>query len=132
MIDIQRNFDKNIKVWQNICQSKGEILMKEESENYDFKKILKEQFETAFMVASANMFMNIVDFREWNRYCHSLMNALKSGVVSKQDIKTFAHSLRDASVITITIPEHEEYLKNLKVLDLLIDTINLEQGQTKR
>ena len=110
----------------------GGNFMKEESENYDFKKILKEQFETAFMVASANMFMNIVDFREWNRYCHSLMNALKSGVVSKQDIKTFAHSLRDASVITITIPEHEEYLKNLKVLDLLIDTINLEQGQTKR
>ena len=106
--------------------------MKEESENYDFKKILKEQFETAFMVASANMFINTVDFREWNRYCHSLMNALKSGVVSKQDIKTFAHSLRGASVITITIPEHEEYLKNLKVLDLLIDTINLEQGQTKR
>ncbi len=56
----------------------------------------------------------------------------ESIVVSKQDIKMFAVNLRGASVITITIPEHEEYLKNLKVLDLLIDTINLEQGQTKR
>ena len=56
----------------------------------------------------------------------------ESIVVSKQDIKIFAVNLRGASVITITIPEYEVYLKNLKVLDLLIDTINLEQGQTKR
>ena len=32
----------------------------------------------------------------------------------------------------ITIPEHEEYLRNIKVLDLLIDTMNLEQGQARR
>ncbi len=106
--------------------------MKEQFESYDFKKDLKQQFEIVFMRASINMFMNNVDFSEWNRYCRSLMNALKSGVVSKHDIKAFAIKLRGASVITITIPEREEYLKKLKVLDKVIDTINLEQKQTRR
>ena len=32
----------------------------------------------------------------------------------------------------ITIPEHEEYLKNQKVLNGIIDKINLEQGQARR
>lgn len=40
---------------------------------------LKDQFETGFMIASANMFMNNIDFREWNQYCHMLMKAVKSG-----------------------------------------------------
>lgn len=93
---------------------------------------LKDQFETGFMIASANMFMNNIDFREWNQYCHMLMKAVKSGVVKLQDIRIFALNLCLASVITITIHEHEEYLRNIKVLDLLIDTINREQGQSRK
>lgn len=30
----------------------------------ELKDVLKEQFETGFMIASANMFMNNLDFRE--------------------------------------------------------------------
>ena len=98
----------------------------------ELKDVLKEQFETGFMIAYANMFMNNLDFREWNQYCHMLMKAVKSGVVKPQDIRTFALNLCLASVITITIYEHEEYLKNQKVLNGVIDTINLEQGQARR
>ena len=98
----------------------------------DLKIMLRRQFKEKFELATYEITMMNIDFKEWDRYCILLMDALKSGVVSKQDIVAFARNLRSASVMTITIPEHEEYLRSIKVLDLLIDTINREQGQSRR
>lgn len=96
------------------------------------KAILRTQFKKKFELATYEMTMMKIYFKNWVSYCTLLMEAVNSGVVSKHDIKTFAHSLRGASVRTITIPEHKEYLRIIKELDLLIDTINHEQGQTRR
>ena len=106
--------------------------MKDESKASNLNADLKEQFEIEFMMAYANMFMNSVDFKDWNRYCHTLLRAMKSGVVGQKDIRTFALNLSLASVITITPSEHEVYLKNLEVLNKVIDTVNFEQGQARR
>ena len=78
------------------------------------------------------MTMISIYFGRWDSYCTLLMDAVNSGVVSLQDIVQFAHNLRSASVKTITIPEHEEYLRSIIVLDLLIDTISREQDQVRR
>lgn len=97
-----------------------------------FASLLQEQFKNEFEDASYSMAMMNISFKEWNRYYDILMRAIKYEVAKLQDIVAFARNLRSASVMTITIPEHEEYLKSIKVLDLLIDTINLEQGQARR
>ena len=98
----------------------------------DLKTMLRRQFKEKFELATHEITMLNIDFKQWDRYYILLMDAIKSGVVSKQDIVVFARNLRSASVITITIPEHEEYLKNQKVLNGIIDKINLEQGQARR
>lgn len=98
----------------------------------DLKAMLKRQFKEKFELATYEMTMMNIDFKQWDRYCTLLMKAVESRVVSKLDIVAFARNLRSASVKTITISEHEEYLRSIKVLDLLIDTINLEQGQARR
>ena len=98
----------------------------------DLKAMLRTQFKKKFELAIYEMTMMNIDFRKWDEYCTLLMKAVKSGVVSKQDIVAFARNLKSASVKTITIPEHEEYLRSIKVLDLLIDTINREQGQSRK
>ena len=98
----------------------------------DLKTMLRRQFKEKFELATYEITMMNIDFKEWDEYCTLLMKAAESGVVSKQDIVAFARNLRSASVMTITIPEHEEYLKSIKVLDLLIDTINREQGQSRK
>ena len=98
----------------------------------DLKAMLRMQFKKKFELAIYEMTMMNIDFKERDEYCTLLMKAVKSGVVSKQDIVAFARNLKSASVKTITIPEHEEYLRSIKVLDLLIDTINREQGQSRK
>ena len=103
-----------------------------ETPELDLKTMLRRQFKEKFELATYEMTMMNIDFKEWDEYCTLLMKAAESGVVSKQDIVAFARNLRSASVMTITIPEHEEYLRSIKVLDLLIDTINREQGQARR
>ena len=102
------------------------------ADELDLKTMLRRQFKEKFELATYEITMMNIDFKEWDRYCILLMDAIKSGVVSKQDIVAFARNLRSASVMTITIPEHEEYLKNQKVLNGIIDKINLEQGQARR
>ena len=103
-----------------------------EANKLDLKVMLKRQFKEKFELATHEITMLNIDFKQWDRYYILLMDAIKSGVVSKQDIVAFARNLRSASVITITIHEHEEYLKNQKVLNGIIDKINLEQGQARR
>lgn len=98
----------------------------------DLKAMLRTQFKEKFELATYEMTMMNIDFKKWDSYCILLMEAIKSGVVSKQAIVSFARNLRNALVMTITIPEHEEYLRSIKVLDLLIDTINRDQGQARR
>ena len=102
------------------------------ADELDLKVMLKRQFKEKFELATHEITMLNIDFKQWDRYYILLMEAVKSGVVSKQDIVAFARNLRSASVITITIHEHEEYLKNQKVLNGIIDTMNLEQGQARR
>ncbi len=102
------------------------------ADELDLKVMLKRQFKEKFELATHEITMLNIDFKQWDRYYILLMEAVKSGVVSKQDIVVFARNLRSASVITITIHEHEEYLKNQKVLNGIIDKINLEQGQARR
>ena len=102
------------------------------ADELDLKTMLRRQFKEKFELATYEITMMNIDFKEWDRYYILLMDALKSGVVSPQEIVAFARNLRSASVITITIPEHEEYLKNQKVLNGIIDKINLEQGQARR
>lgn len=102
------------------------------ADEFDLKVMLKRQFKEKFELATHEITMLNIDFKQWDRYYILLMDAIKSGVVSKQDIVAFARNLRSASVMRITISEHEEYLRNIKVLDLLIDTMNLEQGQARR
>ena len=102
------------------------------ADEFDLKVMLKRQFKEKFELATHEITMLNIDFKQWDRYYILLMDAIKSGVVSKQDIVAFARNLRSASVITITIHEHEEYLKNQKVLNGIIDKINLEQGQARR
>lgn len=102
------------------------------ADELDLKVMLKRQFKEKFELATHEITMLNIDFKQWDRYYILLMDAIKSGVVSKQDIVAFARNLRSASVMRITISEHEEYLRNIKVLDLLIDTMNLEQGQARR
>ena len=102
------------------------------ADELDLKTMLRRQFKEKFELATYEITMMNIDFKEWDRYYILLMDALKSGVVSPQEIVAFARNLRSASVITITIPEHEEYLKNQKVLNGIINTINLEQGQARR
>ena len=94
--------------------------------------MLRRQFKEKFELATYEITMMNIDFKEWDRYYILLMDALKSGVVSPQEIVAFVRNLRSASVMTITIPEHEEYLRSIKALDLLIDTINRDQGQSRR
>lgn len=101
------------------------------ADELDLKTMLRRQFKEKFELATYEITMMNIDFKEWDRYYILLMDALKSGVVSPQEIVAFARNLRSASVITITIPEHEEYLKNQKVLNGIIDKINLEQGQAR-
>ena len=103
-----------------------------EANKFDLKVILKRQFKEKFELATHEITMLNIDFKQWDRYYILLMDAIKSGVVSNQDIVAFARNLKSASVKTITIPEHEEYLRSIKVLDLLIDTINREQGQSRK
>lgn len=98
----------------------------------DLKAMLRTQFKEKFELATYEMAMMNIDFKKWDSYCILLMEAIKSGVVSKQAVVSFACNLRNALVMTITIPEHEEYLRSIKVLDLLIDTINRDQGQARR
>ena len=98
----------------------------------DLKAMLRMQFKKKFELAIYEMTMMNIDFKERDEYCTLLMKAVKSGVVSKQDIVAFTRNLKSASVKTITIPEHEEYLRSIEVLDLLIDTINREQGQSRK
>ena len=102
------------------------------ADELDLKVMLKRQFKEKFELATHEITMLNIDFKQWDRYYILLMDAIKSGVVSKQDIVAFARNLRSASVMRITIPEHEEYLKNQKVLNGIIDKINLEQGQARR
>ena len=102
------------------------------ADELDLKTMLRRQFKEKFELATYEITMMNIDFKEWDRYYILLMDALKSGVVSPQEIVAFARNLRSASVITITIHEHEEYLKNQKVLNGIIDKINLEQGQARR
>lgn len=92
----------------------------------------KSKFKEKFKLAIDEMFMMDIDFRKWDSYCTLLMDAVNSEVVSLQDIVRFAQNLRIVSVITVTIPEHEEYLRSIKVLDLLIDTISREQAQARK
>lgn len=94
------------------------------------KKINQTQSRELELDLKRNL-MNI-DFREWDSYCTLLVEAVKSRVVSLQDIVRFAQNLRSASVMTTTIPEHEEYLRSIKMLDLLIDTISREQAQARK
>ena len=102
------------------------------ADELDLKVMLKRQFKEKFELATHEITMLNIDFKQWDRYYILLMDAIKSGVVSKQDIVAFAHNLRSASIITSTRHEHEEYLKNQKVLNGIIDKINLEQGQARR
>lgn len=102
------------------------------SREFALKTGLGTQFKEKFKLATGEMTMISIYFGRWDSYCTLLMDAVNSGVVSLQDIVQFAHNLRSASVKTITIPEHEEYLRSIKVLDLLIDTISCEQDQVRR
>lgn len=102
------------------------------ADELDLKTMLRRQFKEKFELATYEMTMMNIDFKKWDRYYILLMDAIKSEVVNSQDIVAFARNLRSASVITITIHEHEEYLKNQKVLNGIIDKINLEQGQARR
>lgn len=94
--------------------------------------MLRSQFKEKFELATYVMTVMNIDFKKWDGYYILLIDAVKSGVVSPQEIVAFARNLRSASVMTITIPEHEEYLRSIKALDLLIDTINRDQGQSRR
>lgn len=102
------------------------------ADELDLKAMLKRQFKEKFELATHEITMLNIDFKKWYGYYIMLIDAVKSGVVSLQEIVAFARNLRSASVITITIHEHEEYLKNQKVLNGIIDKINLEQGQARR
>ena len=119
----------NDRYWEYINPKK---INKIGADELDLKTMLRRQFKEKFELATYEITMMNIDFKEWDRYYILLMDALKSGVVSPQEIVAFARNLRSASVITITIPEHEEYLKNQKVLNGIIDKINLEQGQARR
>ena len=119
----------NDRYWEYINPKK---INKIGANELDLKTMLRRQFKEKFELATYEITMMNIDFKEWDRYYILLMDALKSGVVSPQEIVAFARNLRSASVITITIPEHEEYLKNQKVLNGIIDKINLEQGQARR
>lgn len=94
--------------------------------------MLRTQFKEKFELATYEMTMMNIDFKKWDRYYMLLIRAVKSGVVSSQNLSAFARDLRRANVEIITTLEHEEYLRSIKELDLLIDTINLEQGQARR